>query len=279
LTLKGDVMQVLKQFDLISDIHLDFYVDYYAQRFSLEKQIDAFVEQILPETSISKVLLIGGDIGHNNMQNYDLLKSLKRYYEKILIVFGNHDLYLISPESLSYYDYSSLNRWQEMQDLALSLDGVSILSGNQIIIDGTSFTGTGMWYDCKYGETLGYAEDEIKRNWERNINDARRIYGLPNFNEELEKLEAHFDTSDVILTHVGPDWDHMPLYYKYDINSSFFYFDGIHLLERAKGKIWCYGHTHSTADYKKLDCRLLNNSFGYPNESRGRRIIGVNLLE
>jgi hypothetical protein len=93
------------------------------------------------------------------------------------------------------------------------------------------------------------------------------------FEEELLKLEAIFDQSQVIVTHVGPDASSMPTKYQNNPLSTFFYFDSSSFLERAKGKVWCYGHTHIHADYHHSNgCRLINNVLGYSNEKTGATI-------
>ncbi|MEK4449426.1 MULTISPECIES: metallophosphoesterase family protein [Paenibacillus] len=267
----------LPSFDLISDLHVDFWLDRYPT-------VDNFVDELLREEP-SKVLVIAGDLGHLNSQNERLIKSFKRIYDYIFITFGNHDLYLDDYSERWRFDNNSSNRINAMKHLLRGIDGVTVLEGSCVSIDGITFGGTGMWHDFSYGATLGFSESYLYDIWQVCMNDANMILplfssqGLRDFFEaELLKLEAILDESQVIVTHVGPDAESMPKMYKNSPISTFFYFDGSNLLARAKDKIWCYGHTHSHADYYHSDgCRLINNAFGYPNEKIGTPIRTIHL--
>jgi hypothetical protein len=196
----------MASFDLISDIHLDFWVPYETSLELQQGKIDRLIDQLLPANP-SKVLVIAGDLGHHNEQNELLLKSLKRVYSGILFVFGNHDLYLVSRESLQKYSYNSMNRRAEMKRLAEEIEGVTCLDGDLITIDGVTYGGMGMWYDYSFGiRELGVERDYLLQVWRNQINDAKFIHSLPDFDQELAKLESIFETSNVIVTHVGPDW-------------------------------------------------------------------------
>lgn len=98
------------------------------------------------------------------------------------------------------------------------------------------------------------------------------------FENEFAKLERIVDECDVIVTHVGPDASNMSSKYKNDPVSTFYFFDGSSLLERASGKTWCFGHTHTHYDYvHDKGCRLINNALGYPNENEKTKIRTVYL--
>ncbi len=82
----------------------------------------------------------------------------------------------------------------------------------------------------------------------------------------------------MIVTHVSPDIEGMPSKHRNDPVSTFYYFDGSKLLIKTKSKVWCYGHTHSHADYHhKNGCRLVNNALGYPIEKTGVKIRTIEL--
>jgi Predicted ICC-like phosphoesterases len=262
----------LKQFDLISDVHLDFHVTYGSNQISQERKVKKFVDSLMPDNP-SQVLIIAGDLGHYNAQNCMLLESLKRFYADILIVRGNHDLYLISNHQLSKYDHSSLNRWQEMKELAKAINGVHVLEGDSITIAGVTFGGTGMWYDFSYGiKEMNQTYEAMHALWCKWMNDGRMIHGLPKFEEELKLLEQVIDQSDVIVTHVGPDWSKLQARYQSGLTSGFYFFDGSAILTRASGKVWCFGHTHDHYAYEKNGCYLINNALGYPGDNPGAAI-------
>ncbi|WP_201317510.1 metallophosphoesterase [Paenibacillus sp. EPM92] len=262
----------MSAFDLISDTHIDIWITPDSDAKSHQKKIDKFIDHLIPDEP-SEVLVIAGDLGHYNKQNALMLKSLKRVYSHILFVFGNHDLYLVSGKVREKYANNSMNRRTEMKSLAEEIEGVFCLDGTSITIDGVTFGGTGMWYDFSYGlRELHMQMDHLRRIWKGKMNDSRLIHTLPSFEEEVAKLESIFGASDVIVTHVGPDWSRVAGGCRYDPVTSFYYFDGSDLLSRANGKTWCFGHTHDHYSYVKNGCYLVNNALGYPIDNPRMRI-------
>lgn len=275
---------MLKQFDLISDIHLDFWMKTKNKtKEEQTKDLRAFVHQLLPE-DISKVLVIAGDLGHQNAQNAQLLSLLKEHYEYILLVPGNHDYYLVNSSANYKYNRRSLLRWEEMKTLGQTLDGVYFLEGDMVTIDEVTFGGTGMWYDFSYGiQVLGKSVSQMLDIWQDGLNDGTYIHGpqtrpLQWYWSEQSRLEDVIDASDVIITHVGPDWSKMPEKYKMDPISGCYYFDGQDYLKRCQQKVWCFGHTHVKYSYTNNGCWLVNNALGYPGEENGNgKIVNIPL--
>lgn len=239
--------------------------------------MERFIDSIVPAPH-SDVLVIAGDLGHYNNQNTMMLQSFKRYYKYILIVCGNHDLYLISNKQRNKYAKRSAKRWIEMKQLASDLGNVIVLEGDTVTIDGITFGGTGMWYDYSYGiKEMNQSHEAIHELWLAKMNDNYFIRGIPSFTEEYKKLERVFEHSEVIVTHVGPDWSELKANYQSKLLSSFYYFDGSDLVSRAAGKVWCFGHTHDHYSYVKDGCLLINNALGYPGDNPGAKIKTVDL--
>lgn len=147
------------KFDLISDIHLDFWVEHSGNLAKMNRQLDAFIQLLLP-ASPSSTLVIAGDLGHFNKQNAMMLTRLKELYKHIVIAAGNHDYYLVSKSIKNKYKRNSLHRWAEMKQLLDPLPGVHILDGNSIEMDGIRFGGCGMWYDFQYGLQVLKADED-----------------------------------------------------------------------------------------------------------------------
>jgi Icc-related predicted phosphoesterase len=269
-------------FDSISDIHLDFYIDVRNPEQKMRKKIKEFVTTILPEKP-QKVLVIAGDLGHYNHQNLWLLEELKNHYDYIILVSGNHDYYLVSSSVKSKYKANSHKRNNEMREMASKIDGVHYLDGNIIEIDGVKYGGVGMWYDFSYGiKYLGLRKDSLFYQWRQIMNDSKLISGLDMFHDfkeaEIEnaKLDPIIDECDVVITHVGPDWSRIPHEYKFETSTAFYYFDGSKYFDKIDGKVWIYGHVHYRNDYDLFGCRMVNSSLGYPSENNGRKIININ---
>lgn len=265
-------VKTIIQFDLISDIHLDFWVKYSSNHTKHNQIVEKFVNSILPKEP-SEVLVIAGDLGHYNKQNFIFLEKLKEYYRHILLVAGNHDYYLVSNSIKNKYRYNSMRRFQEMKTIAEQIPGVLFLDGDTVEISGVSFGGTGMWYDFQYGiNQLNIDANKVYESWKLISNDSVLIEGLPRlveamYTEELTKLKKVLDRSDVIITHISPDWSKVPLDHINDSSNSFYYFNGRDLLSNLNQKIWCFGHVHRREDYFNEGCRLINASLGYPDEN------------
>ncbi|WP_419885709.1 metallophosphoesterase family protein [Paenibacillus sp. B-A-8] len=268
-------------FDLISDLHIDHWLNQYEH--TKQVSIEVFVDALVPANP-SEVLIIAGDLGHHNSQNEILLRSFRRYYKTILLIFGNHDLYLVEISERWHYE-DSMTRLKSMQYMAQRIEGVIVLDGSTITIDGITYGGAAMWHDWSYGVSLGYSKSYLYDLWHRSMNDSNLIFPIHNqvslenfFEDELSKLERIFDQSQVIITHVGPDTSSMESKYQNSPVSTFFYFDGLQLLDRAKGKVWCFGHAHTHVDYQHREgCRLINNALGYPQERTGAKIRTIQL--
>jgi len=274
------VENTLEQYDVISDIHLDFWVKWDSNLAKVEKNILLFIQRIIPKNP-SKTLIIAGDLGHYNKQNVMFLKKLKEYYEHIILVGGNHDFYMISGKIKNKYRNNSIKRWNEMKSFASEIEGIHYLDGEIIEIEGTRFGGTTMWYDFSYAKKIWHDPEEIIRmNWWNVSNDSRLIGGLPfqtlnMFEQEKEKLENLIDQSDVLITHVGPDFI-VPSKFKMDKSTSFYFFDGNPYIDRIQNKTWIFGHTHERYQYEVYDCQFINASLGYPNETdEERKIITI----
>ncbi|WP_407921050.1 metallophosphoesterase family protein [Brevibacillus brevis] len=263
-------------FDLISDVHLDFWVKVENPLHKMVPQIKNFIKGILPDVH-HKTLVIAGDLGHYNWQNKILIEELKQIYEHILIVPGNHDYYLVSANQEKQYRGKSLNRVIEMKETCSLLTNVHYLDGDMVEIDGITYGGVGMWYDFSYGmKVLGYLEEALYSKWWDIMNDSRLIKGLLDksftfADEEKKKLDAIIESSNVIITHVGGDWSKVDR----DLVNSFYFFDGSPYFSKLEGKIWCFGHTHQRYDYEAYGCRFVNAALGYPDESDDRKILQI----
>lgn len=264
----------LMHFDIVSDIHLDAWIGTTKDQKRTKQQIALFVEKIIPNNP-AKVLVIAGDIGHDNNQNQWLLQILKQFYPTILFVFGNHDLYLMDTDSQIYFDKNSLNRWQEMKKKAEAIDGVTVLDGNTVKIEGVTFGGTGAWYDFSYGTMfLNATLQTIHKNWCNRSNDSRKIFGEPTdvitfSNREKSKLFSLVPEVDIIVTHVPPLIPRLfDITYDGELSNSFFYMSIREYIDQLKNKIWIYGHVHTRNYVRTMGCDFFNAAVGYPTEGR-----------
>ena len=126
--------------DIISDIHLDFYA-----RFN-QKDIETFTKKLI-NTKTDKnfdVLIIAGDIGHYNDDNVCFLELISKFYKKVFVTWGNHDLYLISENQRKKYDYNSFIRLNELKEKVQKIDNLTFLDGKKVKYEGITFWGSGL---------------------------------------------------------------------------------------------------------------------------------------
>lgn len=269
------------EFDFISDIHLDFYISENQQHNKLLKSVNTFINKILPEY-ISDILIIAGDLGHYNNQNYYFLNELAKIYKHVLIVFGNHDYYLVSRNQYSKYSNSSLNRMNDMINRIYSIKNVHILRGDIFEYEGIKYSGTNMWYDGKLSNQIALLSvDDIQKLWTNYMNDGNYISELKKydgfFDNELTRLEKNIYNVDVYFSHVGPVLPpNIPI--KYDNTYiRFFYFDGYKYLKNNNSiKVWVFGHTHEQYNFTKENTEFICNPLGYPMENLNRKIRNYN---
>lgn len=254
------------RFDFISDLHLDF------QR--RPPTVPYALENLIPSDH-SKVLVIAGDLGHCNDQNIGFLHMMRKHYDHVILVYGNHDLYVLGND-LKKFGKNSQARIRDMIDRARAIDGVHYLDGDIVEVDGMKIGGCGMWYDGKYATNVHNVPEQLLRiMWLQTMKDSVYIYGMPEMQEMFEseciKLERIIDSADIIVSHIGPDWSHIPPRFQ-GPGTGFFYFDGAEFLKRCDGKVWIYGHTHDPHSFMSSGCQMICNPLGYPYEKTGTMI-------
>lgn len=279
--------------DYISDLHIDFYIKETSNIEKLNSLIESLISKILNNDLTNRdILIIAGDLGHYFSMDSRFLIRMKEIYNEVILVGGNHDLYLVSNNQQSKYQYDSFNRQREMKYFCKSKE-IHYLDGNTVNIRGINFSGLAMSWDMEYARSLfdDISVGEVMGHWENVMNDANLIfqdgkrnmkipvaYGgyykevsfkpLDYFMTQYEKLSNIMDT-DVMITHYGPKIpDCLPDYYK-NITSTFYFFDGLSIIDKLKPKYWVYGHTHRIINETYNGCNLLCNPFGYPNEVKG----------
>jgi predicted phosphodiesterase len=269
--------------DITSDLHLDFFLR--SNKTLNENKIKVFVKQYFKESD-SKTLIVAGDIGHYNIQNYEVLKYLREhYYENIVCVLGNHDYYLLSANQEKKYSKNSFKRVDEARGMYNSIDGVHCLNGNVIEIDGVKFGGCDSWYDGSYYNQLKMTQGkDIVDYWKQTMNDAKRIKGIEDFYDlfaiERKKLDLIYKDCDVMVTHVCPSInnDDLPLYKVNDKITGFYSFNGDEWLMNTNAKYWVYGHLHNGKDFERHGVKCLTSALGYPDQHPYYRVKTIEVL-
>lgn len=241
----------------ISDLHLDFHVHFIPSQEKMKKRTEDFVEKLVETDRGSReVLCIAGDLSHFNVQSEWAVRKFADYYEKVVIVVGNHDYYLVSNNQQRKYDGNSTNRVVELSDKIASISNVHLLHDENVVsYKGVSFGGCSLWYPLESFE---------QRNFFYNSsNDSRLIKGFNIESEhdvDQEKYSKLLDQEiDVMITHFPVI--NIDSHFKY--NSTACYLTPV---KDIKAKAWIFGHSHEQKVYKKPYCNFYMNAIGYPDE-------------
>lgn len=258
--------------DILSDLHLDFHI---LRTRTNAKKVKALFEPIITDNgtkTVGDILIVAGDLGHDNLQNIEVLKILqKEYYKHIVCVLGNHDYYLIDNPAEEKYKMHSHNRAKEMMELINNEENLYCLDGDIIDIDGIKFGGAMGWYDGTYMAPMGYNYVDPVRIWNATMSDSKYIIGYEDFYDvllqEKEKVERIFD-ADIVITHVCPLSNSIAFKEedRYEQYNMFYAFDGEDYLMQTRAKYWIYGHSHGQHSFETHNTKCLVNTLGYPKD-------------
>lgn len=263
---------------ILSDLHFD---SHFPSSGVTEAMVRKLFDPIFTPNGIepADVLIIAGDLGHDNDQNITIIKLLRKlYFKHIICVLGNHDYYLINSKVAAHYDNDSFKRVQEMRDMLNTIGGVHCLDGNVIEIQDIRFGGCDSWYDGQYvlyhlNPHYEYGLDHVQSLWKHTMNDAHYMLNIKRFDElweiEKPKIETIYQQCDVMITHVMPSInpEHVDKMYRSDKATGYFTFDGQKYLKETTAHTWIYGHSHSNQDVQINGVRMIANQLGYRNEA------------
>ena len=274
--------------DFISDMHVDFWIKEKSPSNKLNMLAEAYVKDVLKPKG-NKVLVMAGDLGHYFTQDSAVLLELKKHYEHLVMVRGNHDLYLVSDSQKSKYKHDSFNRVKEMKAFCRK-NGIHYLDGDTIVIEGVKFGGVGMWYDLPHVTDLD--------SWNHVMNDSNLImegagpikfqYGYGGYHKasqwdtqgyylkEVEKMRKFIGQDiDVLVTHIAPikmPDDILSWEYRGDPNNIFYHSDNMPLVKDINADVVIFGHTHTSYDFELEGEWFVCNPLGYKSEKTGTEI-------
>lgn len=237
--------------DLISDTHLEFFVD--------SKQSIHMLDSIKPQ---SDVLVIAGDFCQVNHQEYlTFLRTICNKYKNVVYVFGNHEWY--------EYQFDHGQTQKKIKQL-VERSNLHILEKESVVLsvngEETEFVGaSGFFPDSKNA-----------RSNMSMLNDFRWIDNYDPYSSNLS-TRVFFENSlllpkttknRVVVTHHLPSMASTPTRFIADPTNCY-YNSGLLQLD-YQIDYWLHGHTHDQFDYyQDLDdgrkCRVVCNPTGYYN--------------
>lgn len=239
--------------DYISDLHLDFYLKKTGHLEIDRSRTEKFLEQLLPET-IGDVVIIAGDLSHENTQSFDSLNYFSQLYKQVFFVWGNHDYYLISNSKSDKYRHNSTRRLAELLQMMDGLTNVQLLENYEAhLVDGIRFAGATNWYPLERAEDVAFFKERS--------NDSRLIKGF-NIKQAHDKETYLYDQLlevDVLITHVPPLFIDS---HEKEGNTSCY----LNKLDDVSAKVCVFGHCHERNSYREQGVSYYVNALGYPDE-------------
>lgn len=242
-----------------------------------EKAFDVLYDHCFEKQS--DVIIVAGDMGESNTLTCKAMKRIKeRYCKHLICVFGNHDYYL-PLKAREHYRHDSFQRAKELKSM-LEDEGIIVLDGTVVEIDGVRFGGAMGWYDGAWAKKhfkkllQVKEEDYLNKLWRQVMEDAHNILGISHYMEmferELPKIEAVYQKCDIMVTHVSPsiEKDHVSPMYQKDEGAAYFTFDGKKYLQNGSMRYWIYGHSHIDLEYEVNGVQVLSAQLGYPRENQ-----------
>ena len=250
------------KFDLISDLHLDFWAE--NENINWEG------------IGTSLVAVILGDISYNIDITYKTIVDISKHYKYVIFVDGNH-------EHNNHCGIQDHNR-QLKQELS-KYQNISFLNRSAIVIDNIAFVGANGWW------TFDFCEPEISREEAYMYFMANNIFSEPFMHEIVQtaredalvlseivgKLTVDTAVSEiVILTHTAPFNDFMDV--QQPQHPAHFSRCGSSFLPKVldfdfnrKAKTWCFGHVHQEFDRVKENIRYVCHPRGRKDDSPQNR--------
>lgn len=244
-------------FQYFSDLHLDYYNE------NLPKIERMFINKIKTQEQKPNILLLAGDIGKPTRPSYSFfLRSLSPFYDKIVIITGNHEYYNIHYHTLDELDHQcrEICRAVPHNNIVFLQNDVYKLKDNLSIFGATFWTNIP---ENKYQDVAYY------------VNDYKYI---PNFTPSLSSLyheqsvsllkyylDEDEDMDWIVMSHHIPSFELIDeKYKKYNSSVNYAFASDISISNNDKIVKWVYGHTHCPKEYGKFYC----NPIGYPGENK-----------
>lgn len=212
------------------------------------------------------VIILAGDIGGHT---HGLTWAAKAFLGKpIIYVAGNHE----------YYE-AHLGLLDELRSTAARL-GIHFLERDSVEIAGVRFLGCTLWsgFDL-YGEIeacMDIAKRGINDYWMILAAGGKRLRPIDTLKLYRkswrwldEQLAKPFAGKTVVVTHFAPHRGCIAPEHEGSDVSPYFMSDLSDLMQRHRIAVWCYGHTHTNADFlAENGCRVISNQLGYPAERK-----------
>ena len=239
----------MMKLNVLSDLHLDFYNEFKAYEI---------IDETMNEVDCDYHVIAGDLCEMSNINYFKYINKLEELSSPVIYVFGNHEYYNVTNAKREIF-LNVINRY----------NNIKVLNNNSCKIDNKIFYGGTMWFD-ESPESIKSSEvyPQVYA-----LSDFNHIH--VDFNYYMEENKKFFDNikdinPEIIVTHHVPHKDMLLINYNrdmYDMNKFYYCDKAFQYIEENHPKLWICGHTHKTNDMMCGNTRIINNSFGYPNEN------------
>jgi len=216
-----------------------------------------------PDTG-ADVLVLAGDVDVG-VRGIALAKAWSRG-RPVLYVAGNHEFY-----------GEAIPRHLRKLEEAAAGSSVRFLENREVVLGGVRFLGCTLWTDFElFGDRTAAADAA-----QAGMNDFRKIRVEPGYRRLspgdlmamhhrslrwlVERLEAPFAGTTVVITHAAPSIRSMAPVHRHDLVTAAYASDLEWMLD-GRAALWIHGHTHYCCDYEIGRTRVVANQHRYPGE-------------
>jgi predicted phosphodiesterase len=248
----------------------------YASDLHLEFSANSGYLKRNPLKPVGDILVLAGDIGYLNDDNYNkhpFWDWASENYKQVIVAVGNHELY-------KYYDLARMPH-----GLVCSIrDNVRCYYDAVVRVENTDFIISTLWAKIPLEEAF---------LTERGVSDFYRILyngetlTWDNFNREHDKCfnfirdEVKRSNAEhiIVVTHHVPSFQlASPDFAGSSINGAFIV-ELEHLIENSPIEYWIYGHSHRNIDKVIGQTLCVSNQMGYISHNEHRTFSPEKMIE
>ncbi|MFL0810041.1 MAG: metallophosphoesterase [Agarilytica sp.] len=234
-----------------SDVHLDY-----------EENVE-WLLNLSRWDFVQDTLILPGDISDATDKVSFCFDQLKRRFQHVVFVPGNHDVWVKASDP-----FDSLDKFESLLALAEEYEVLT----EPVRINDTMIAPIFSWYDFSFSKPSEYIRkawmDFRRCRWPEPLREERQLCQY--FLSRSKKPQGNYENL-ITCSHFLPRIDVMPCAIpakKRELYSVL----GAHCIDehiRALGAdIHIYGHSHVNRDLSIDGVRYINNALGYPNEIR-----------
>jgi predicted phosphodiesterase len=246
---------------VLSDLHREVW---YRSQTWYEGKVDPF-PTISPATSRPDAIVLAGDIDLGDRAIAWALEAFPQL--PVLYVPGNHEAYGDQLEASQ----------RSLADACAATRHIHYLNRREVVLGSVRFLGATLWTDFllhgahRRSAAMHQALTRLNDYARIRVSDTSGRYLTPGDTANLHRedvawlnarLAQQFDGKTVVITHMAPSVHSISLPHRGSDLSAAFASNLDSLVKRAD--LWIHGHTHSSADYRMGQCRVISNPLGYP---------------